>query len=363
MQGIVSIQILRAVAALAVLIHHVPYETSVRLGWKNALPELTIGAAGVDLFFVISGFVIVYSSERLFSSSQGPRKFILSRMIRVVPLYWAISTALLIHFLYSGGLPEWFITPGGVVASYLFFPYTRPNGEVGPLFALGWTLNYEMLFYVLFTFAVALPRRSAVFATTLLLASMVTIGNVTKLGMPFEFWCNPIVLEFCFGMAVALAYREGVRLSIAWSCALIAAAVAVLTASQIVGHNILGLTNPIWRTFEWGLPSATIVAATALADHARWVDGAPTRIFAVIGDASYSLYLVHPFAFAAVRRAVTSLYDFSSMQWVFAAVLVCAALVAALGCYYAFERPVTRRLKAWLVPATPQRTARPSPSP
>jgi exopolysaccharide production protein ExoZ len=124
-----SIQILRAAAALGVLLDHAGR-------WLDVAPIVDIGAAGVDLFFVISGFIMVYTSERLFGQTGAPQRFLARRIIRIVPLYWTL-TAFAALVLFGFG--------PNTLGSYLFIPTHR-----GPILTVGWTLNYEMMFYSLF---------------------------------------------------------------------------------------------------------------------------------------------------------------------------------------------------------------------
>ena len=105
-----------------------------------------------------------------------------------------------------------------------------------------------------------------------------------------------------------------------------------------------------WRVFWWGLPSAALVAACVLSS-AQWQPGPVGRFFGLLGDASYSLYLVHPLVFPLVRWTIVRWIDFSAMPWLYAATLFVAAIVASVACYFFFERPITRalqrRLRAW----------------
>ena len=95
-EALQSIQMLRAVAALAVLFYHITLEFRVRLGLGDVVPLFHIGSAGVDLFFVISGFIMVHASEKLFGRREGPLIFIQRRLARIVPLYWATSIGVLL---------------------------------------------------------------------------------------------------------------------------------------------------------------------------------------------------------------------------------------------------------------------------
>ena len=143
-----------------------------------------------------------------------------------------------------------------------------------------------MFFYAVFALAIMLPRRNAVFAVTTLFALLVALGLLVRLPQPFAFWFSPIILEFCFGMLIALAWRDGWRLPRWASLLLIAAALAAYAASAVWGPFVA------WRALEWGVPGAMLVAALALAKETP-APGPVARAFVFLGDASYSLYLVH----------------------------------------------------------------------
>jgi peptidoglycan/LPS O-acetylase OafA/YrhL len=356
-RALLSIQVLRAVAALAVLTHHVCNEKVAHVGGAAApLDNLAIGVAGVDLFFVISGFVMVYSSESLFARRGAAKIFLLRRLARIVPLYWMVTAAIIAYLLAAHGLAVLMAlhSPGGLIASFLFFPYVRPDGLVFPVHVLGWTLNYEMFFYVLFAVALLLPRRAAVMAITALFVGFTVIGRLFALPLPFAFWFDPIILEFCFGMAIALAYRAGVSLPRAGGWILIVAAIAAFAAS-----TVLTVSAP-WRALMWGVPSAAIVAALVLSRQGA-AAGPIGRAFGFLGDASYSIYLTHLLVLPVVGWTLPRWIDFSQMPipamlWAYAVIAYVCAVAAACACYLLFERPVTRWLQGRigrLEPASP----------
>ena len=336
-----SIQILRAVAALGVLFHHTAHEVAAKTGVTVSFGELVVGAGGVDLFFVISGFVMVYASERLFAQPGATRVFFLRRLARIVPLYWA-ATAILVGYIYVAHriFPPPFVTTEGVIASFLFIPYPLPSGLMAPVHALGWTLNYEMFFYAVFALAIMLPRRGAVFAITALFALLVSLGLLIRLPQPFAFWFSPIILEFCFGMLIARAYLDGRRLSL-WNALL-------LTLAALGAYVISACTGPFvaWRWLEWGVPGAMLVAAFTLVKRPPPA-GPVSRAMGFLGDASYSLYLVHGIVIPAVRRVMPSL-DTPLMPWLYALVLIGGSIAAAACSYLWFERPITRTLQRWI---------------
>ena len=333
-----SIQVLRAVAAFGVLTLHAATEKVTFLGGEpGPFRNFLLGAAGVDLFFVISGFVMVYSSESLFGRTDGPRKFFLRRLARIAPLYWAVTIAIILYIYAVHGRVLWDIyTPASLVASFLFWPYPRVDGFAFPVHLLGWTLNFEMFFYAVFAAAIMLPRRAAIAVIVVVFAALVTLGRHVTLPLPFQFWANSIILEFCYGMVIALLYREGVRLPPAAAWALGAAAVAGFAAALT--------PNSEWRVLFWGLPSAALVASCALSE-STWRPGPAGRFFGLLGDASYSLYLVHPLTFPLVRWTIGRWFDFSSVPWLYAAIAYAAAIAASIVCYLMFEKPITRALQ------------------
>jgi exopolysaccharide production protein ExoZ len=135
--------------------HHITENISNRLGITLTSIDARIGAAGVDLFFIISGFIIVYASEPLFGKPAGPQVFFLRRLIRIAPLYWTVTAFFIVLFLAS---PNGFAATiaasntsiGAIIASFMFLPFARPDGTMFPLHSVGWTLNYEVFFYVIF---------------------------------------------------------------------------------------------------------------------------------------------------------------------------------------------------------------------
>jgi peptidoglycan/LPS O-acetylase OafA/YrhL len=227
-QGLISIQGLRALAAFAVVLAHiVGYEFERQLGLPNPLPGAQYGGAGVNLFFVVSGFVMVYASERLFRRTAGPQEFFLRRLARIAPLYWVttsiVVTYLLLHY---GSLQAVKFSPQAVIASYLFIPYPQADGFMAPVHGVGWTLNYEMFFYLCFCLALPLGRRRGVIAVTFLLTGLVVLNQVWQLTPPLDYLARPIILEFAMGMLVALVLREGHRLPGILSAVLVASGVA-----------------------------------------------------------------------------------------------------------------------------------------
>lgn len=153
-----SLQFLRALAATLVCIEHILYEIFVSFrNNPDAMPSwVTPGlpfVSGVDIFFVLSGFLMVYTTQTMVGGSKKSSwaVFLKKRIIRIVPLYWFYTSLMIAVLLIA---PQLFGKAQAdfwhFVQSYLFIPHERPAGGIRPVLSLGWTLNYEMFFYMVF---------------------------------------------------------------------------------------------------------------------------------------------------------------------------------------------------------------------
>ena len=212
--------------------HHTFVQT-LKLGGSFERVHLLPWRAGVDIFFVISGFIMVYASEDLFGRKGASVEFLARRVARIVPLYW-MFTAFYTLFLVIALVGTTKDFPGwpNIVASFAFWPaYATGHEAPMPVFELGWTLNYEMFFYAVFAVFIGLRRSRTVIAVAALLGGLVLMGFVLQpsAAAPF-FWTRPIILEFVFGMGIALLLRHGVVLSGLIRGAFLVSGVAILIA-------------------------------------------------------------------------------------------------------------------------------------
>jgi exopolysaccharide production protein ExoZ len=303
---LLSLQYLRAVAALGVVAFHTT--------WTHTI----IGAAGVDLFFVISGFVMVHVSVR----ENRPFLFLRRRLIRLVPLYWLLT---LLAALLSQASPR------NTILSLLFWPHADGAGGENPIIWQGWSLEYEMFFYVLFAAALSLPSRLRFPSLSLALLASVLFGLLfDPHSPPLRAYTNLRLLEFLAGIWICLAARRGFPRPI--PAALLLAAGIVLFALQAV-HPIPELDQGI----AWGLPSAFIVAGAIGMERAGWVPSVPS--LKLLGDASYSIYLSQAFVLALVLAPLRPLPAILAVP---AACAACA--LAGVALYLAIERPIHRVL-------------------
>jgi len=342
---LLSIQALRGFAVLGVVLLHIQLYFSGKLQRPDLLPQFSIGAAGIDLFFVISGFIMVYATERLFGQPEGRRIYFLRRIARIVPLYWVATTIMLVYVLRQYGSVENATGGAGltyVICSYLFIPYGRPNDWGAPLLGVGWTLIFEMYFYTVFGLLVVWPRRAVVVTVSAFFLVVVALGQVfPNLPNPIGYWTHPLIIEFVLGMTIALAFRNGVRLSAPVSWFLLAAGLAVLIWSWRQQHDFH--PDSVERVFVWGLPAFAIVAALALArrelPHNRFWRG-----LGFIGDASYSLYLFHALGLGVPAMFLGRYLDLAQLPWLHLAFIMVSAMLPGVLIYLYAEKPFT----AWL---------------
>jgi peptidoglycan/LPS O-acetylase OafA/YrhL len=333
--SIVSIQLLRAAAALSVLLFHLggSLETAFGVADRNYFEW---GANGVDLFFVISGFIMCYTTRRDFS----PGRFFAKRVARVIPLYYALTIAVFAVALTAPSvLNSTTANFANLAKSLAFIPYVKENGLVQPVLFVGWTLNYEMFFYAIFALAL-LAGRWRVYVTGGLIAATVIAGLVyTGDLVPVRFFTSSLVLEFYWGCLVYVLYERGSQL------VRFAGFLWPLGAAALIFQPFESFGAP--QAIHQGLPAALVLAG-CLALPAS--DGPVMRWFSRLGDASYSIYLFHAFV---VQAFVTLLAPATGGVLVAIGATFIGSFVVtiavSLATYSMFERPTNNWLRRLLL--------------
>ena len=237
------------------LVHHVLEESQPLFGGSIPPPLVLFGASGVDLFFVISGFIMYHTNRDRFGRGGAPTDFFVRRLIRIVPLYWLCTLAVvLLHFggLYANKVITWF----SLGSSLLFLP--DPNIVLG----VGWTLNYEMYFYSIFAIWLLLgTTRSGIAGVLLSLPLMIVFSRLLPAGAMRGFLTDPIALEFGFGFALAVAFTNGYLSPPDRPLGLLIGT-AGLVLGTVFGTSI-GTTGlaPEIRFVFWGVPAAAILTS------------------------------------------------------------------------------------------------------
>lgn len=325
-QNLTSIQYLRGLAALGVVAMHT--------GWTRT----GLGSSGVDMFFIISGFIMVHVSQR----DVTPGAFLRARILRVVPLYWLVTLAA-VAVRQDSDVPR-FLT------SLMFWPHMGFDGRDYPVVIQGWTLNFEVFFYVVFAVTLTLTPRRRIIGLTVLLASLCAIGAVSHPEyLAAATYTNSLLLEFLFGVWICQAWRKGwlPKGRAAWSLVVVG---LIAMAAQF--H-----TGPQgdWRAVVWGMPIAAIVAGALGVEASGNLPRIPG--LRVLGDASYALYLTHLLVLDQVLPELRSLPTVLALPL---ALLPCVALAVLL--HRVVERPLHRWMTRSLLPRASAELARQRPS-
>lgn len=338
-----SIQVLRGLAALFVIFQHVRF--------------LNFGSFGVDIFFCISGFMIMFTTQK------STQYFFRKRLIRILPLYYMMTLGTyLVLLLFPAMFQQTRHDPSYLIKSLLFIPFDIGGGVIQPLLRIGWTINCEMFFYLLFFISYHISMRyRGLICSGLLLVLVAAVQFFapsiqtwqTPLGSAVSpvltFYGDPYMLEFIFGilayyLARFLYHRHLVHEIPGCVSLLAAAAVPVifcLLAFFTPMVNVIGFR----RLPLWGLPAFALVILAFLAGlHVKM-----PRFVVFTGNISYSLYLIHYYPVLLLDRVV---FDFSAVtvKSVFGLILsVAVSLILAYISWLLVEKKFTGWLRKVLL--------------
>lgn len=291
-----GIEALRGLAAIMVVIGHT-LDDAVHFGVKPGIvPDWSIWNAGVDLFFVISGFIMMWTFGDRFGSAGAVRQFAVRRLSRIVPLYWLTTavTALLVLIwpsLFDRSTFGW----SHLLLSLLFVPHYTRGGELLPMVGVGWTLNYEMFFYLVFALGLLLPKGKGLCLVVLIMVGSFLTASLfgAGLGSIAHFLANSVVLDFLLGLGLAqVVHLTGLRRPV-----LLLTSAAALVASVLLPNLIGGM-----RFILVGLPALAVLSATLALYPSRSGLFGPAVL--TLGAASYALYLFHPLVLNLTKAAM-----------------------------------------------------------
>ena len=333
---ILSIQYLRGLAALLVLLSHAAWKGSQYAG--DPLSWFHVGASGVDVFFVISGFVMCHTTRNKHGQPFDVARFLGHRFSRIIPLYWSLSTFALLVFLVAPGM----VNSGGghtdILKSYLLIPT-----EDKYLIQAGWTLSYELFFYGIFAIGLFMPRAAGHVLTCMVLFGLFALGRVMEAERGpatdalVAFATDAILVNFIYGIALYHLYqRKTLPKRWVWLVLLVAAAWIVAVNQEWLPKEWMLIRM---RCFRYGVPAFLLCwGLSGLEDELKRV---PSRLASYIGDASYSIYLVHPFALA-LAAVVLKKIGLASSGALFVCIITVAAVCAGFVCYELIEKPLLR---------------------
>jgi exopolysaccharide production protein ExoZ len=354
-----NLQSLRGLACLLVVLYHLSRsEAGFGLGFNPLRIFQWCGYAGVDLFFVLSGFIIATATQRDLGHPSRLPRYLFRRAWRIYPTFWAALAVAALHHQLTSDTP--LLRPGWVseLGDTILL---LPQPALPRLLAVAWTLSYELMFYAAFALLFILPRRAAIPALALwggLVVRAAMLGEVSSNRFAF-LALDPFVLEFLAGAVVA---AFPIRLSGRSACAVIAAGLAWCSAcsarfNQAHNPDYLALEH-LSRVATFGVPAALLVLALAAWERTggrmrpRWLEP--------VGDASYSIYLLHvPFMLVFLAISLYLNWDHKKLAhgcWL--VYMMAGCVVPGLLFYRYVERPIlnlvkTRRAPPESVPMAP----------
>lgn len=326
---LLNLQILRFIAAFGVLASHAAALTLPRGSWFWLFPW----TAGVDVFFVISGMIMTIVTAGRFGKAGAARDFLLRRIIRIAPIYWLFTMVMIATIvLFPGQVRYSQADPASIATSLSFFPWPRGDGQIVPILAQGWTLNYEAFFYLAFALALLHRHGLALLAASFTGLAMLHASIAPGL-VPLRFWSDPIILEFIAGIGLAKLWLGGIRLRPTMTAILAVTSLAMFCAAEPLGLGHYG------RWVANGIPAALLSAAFLFAAEPA-NPGATRRALVASGDASYALYLSHTFTI----NAVVLLVGGRLAGWATMGAAVALAVLISLIVHRWIERPLLAAL-------------------
>lgn len=331
---VLSIQYLRAIAALLVVFSHSVWK-SIQAGDNSLYWWHEAGALGVDIFFIISGYIMVYITQNMHQQPQGIRIFLKKRFIRIVPLYWFYTLIALAIFLI---MPDRVNSSGGsteVLKSFFLLPL---DSNEGYLVNVGWTLHYEFIFYILFSFGLLFSRlKGNIFVASFILFSLFfsIFIEPSKLHYVFKSFIHDIFIEFLLGMLLYFILTQ--IKTTPWYLALLAIFAGISHFYYLhSGGSFTGVIH-----IDKGI-SAFLICFGIIGLESVWKKR-ECKLLTALGNASYSIYLLHPFILVTVVMVNKKLNGYFSTTEVLILSII-SSLVAGYLSYLYIENNL---MKMW----------------
>lgn len=286
MDKLYFLQFLRAVAAFIVLLVHVGNEVaqSYNLDYKLVNHNLVIG---VDIFFIISGFLMVYTTNNWEGGKSDFIKFIKNRLKRILPLYYIYTfLAVIALIFFSSQMSNPGLEFSHIINSFFFIPAFYPGTDsIQPVLRVGWTLNYEMYFYLLFSLGILISQNYRLILTSTLITLLYIFFNLFTFDTAIsKFYSNNIVFEFIIGIIFCKIY---LKMNNKFH-------IFALTYIFISGITFffIEIDN---RLFTYGIPASIIFLCAWLIFQFLQINKYILNFFIFLGNASYTTYLSHMF--------------------------------------------------------------------
>ena len=339
MKKLQNIQALRGIAVLSVLMFHLVAIESIYGGTQTILTDIFgFGMFGVDLFFVISGFIMVTITKDQEQNAKQALIFLYHRVSRIYPIYWVYTSLVLVVYLIKEvkGTNEVEID---ILASFLLYPSATPL-----LIAVGWTLIHEIYFYTVLFFSLLLTSKKVISGVIFIWGASVIILNISleSPSLLLRFVTHPLTLDFIGGYFLAKylysEHNSTLKTSTLMTLATISIAAAIFAYNYYYG--LTGHAEPLrwWRILIFGSPAMITVFCFYKAERNGYFINS---LLVAIGNASYSIYLTHILTLILIGKvwgifSIDSIYD----NIIMLPVLFISAIAVGVLSYIYIEKPL-----------------------
>lgn len=333
---IYSIQLLRWIAAMMVITVHIEHKSRYLNFPATSMNWIHVGTSGVDIFFIISGFIMCYIIEK---KENSPLFFIMSRVKRVIPLYWFLTFIGLIGYIFIPGSVN---SSGGetdVIKSFLLIPTSDKF-----IIQNGWTLSYEFYFYIIFSVFMLFIKNNnrrfvgvGVFITILFLTGKLIQDH----GLYIGFLTQSLMIEFVFGMLSYFIYSK-FKLPVYLSVSLLGVGIVVMIYNNTLPP--IDLRHDRW--FVFGVPMFLIFnGLVGMECHIAKLNNKILNIFVLLGNSSYSLYLCHAFVLVVLAKVFTRFNV--TTNWAFTLSVFSISIIVSFILYFLVEVKLNKIIRLY----------------
>jgi exopolysaccharide production protein ExoZ len=319
---IFNLQILRGLAALGVVFYHTGYPLAG--DWHTEF-------FGVSTFFVISGFIMCFITRDPNGGDADAQGFLTRRAIRIVPLYWLFTLALVLMSRHETDIPL-------ILRSFTFYP--PPEGTM-PLLSVGWTLNFEVYFYVVFAIALLINRGLAPLIAWAIVYAVIRANDYGIDSWLIKFYSHSYVHFFLYGIGLFYVWwftKDFLKGWARWPTIIICAA----TVIGIYGSQFIPPQLPVYAYGATYFPVLLVAAALFAASAGGDITWRPAIL---IGDASYAIYLTHQIGFRLFSRFVPPLLEKENL-FVMLSYVIATALIG-IGVHLWIEKPMLKLIRQY----------------
>lgn len=330
-----SLQSIRAFATIFVLLYHSTILFKTSYNYEFMYDIFSFGYAGVDIFFVLSGFLMFFLHSSDIGNSKVLKTFILKRFIRIYPIYWVVL--LIIIFLNT------FISNLGTEDSKDFINVLKsfiliPQSQDDLLLSVSWTLSYEIFFYLCFCLLFIFNKNLRIILGAVWIIVFIVLLFINVESYIVNFLFDPINFEFLLGVLIAriVLSKSQIKYSLYYVSGLIFWGFAILIEIyQLIEIN---------RVIQFGIPSTLIIMGVVSKEISGTIK--KSKVLTYLGDASYSIYLTHYLLLSFLAKIFNSLNLFNLLGYGFSIILISITSLL-LGCIFHMniEKPMLKLLK------------------